>query len=108
MVVRHQRLNGYEFEQTLGDSEGQGNLACCSPWGCKESDVSERLNNNKVEKPTKKIDYVLKCLTQLTQSWTPAELHSSVRRGRRPRCTWRPVSAQPDPEPAPLQEERLL
>ena len=30
-----------EFEQTLGDSEGQGSLACCSPWGCKESDTTE-------------------------------------------------------------------
>ena len=32
-------------EQTLGDSEGQGSLAFCSPWGCKESDTTERLNN---------------------------------------------------------------
>ena len=39
-------LNGHEFEQTLGDSEGQGSLACCSPWGCKESDTTERLNSN--------------------------------------------------------------
>ena len=35
-----------EFEQTPGDSEGQGSLACCSPWGCKESDMMEQLNNN--------------------------------------------------------------
>ena len=34
------------FEQTPGDSEGQGILACCSPWGCKESDMTEQLNNN--------------------------------------------------------------
>ena len=34
------QLNGHEFEQTLGDSEGQGSLACCSPWGCKESDMT--------------------------------------------------------------------
>ena len=39
-VVRWQpQLNGCEFEQTLGDSEGQGSLVCCSPWGCKESDT---------------------------------------------------------------------
>ena len=43
--------------------------------GVAESDTAERLNNKKAKKPTKKIDYVLKCLTQLTQSWTPAELH---------------------------------
>ena len=33
-----------EFEQTLGDGEGQGSLECCSPWGCKESDMTEQLN----------------------------------------------------------------
>ena len=37
MVGWHHRLNGHEFEQALGDSEGQGRLARCSPWGCKES-----------------------------------------------------------------------
>ena len=46
MVGRHHRLNGHEFEQALGDDEGQGSLACCSPWGHKESDTIERLNNN--------------------------------------------------------------
>ena len=35
-----------EFEQTLGDGEGQGSLACCSPWVCKESDRTEQLNSN--------------------------------------------------------------
>ena len=45
MVGWHHRLNGREFEQTLGDSEGQGSLECCSPWSHKESDISERLNN---------------------------------------------------------------
>ena len=35
MVGWHHRLNGLEFEQTLGDSEGQGSLECCSPWGHK-------------------------------------------------------------------------
>ena len=38
-------LNGHEFEQTPGDS-GQGSLACCCPWGRKESDTTERLNNS--------------------------------------------------------------
>ena len=45
MVGQHHRLNGHEFEQALGDGEGQGSLVCCSPWGCKESDTTERLNN---------------------------------------------------------------
>ena len=47
MVGWHHQLNGYEFEQTPGDCEGQGSLACCSPWGCKESDTTERLNQFK-------------------------------------------------------------
>ena len=34
MVGWHHRLNGHEFAQTPGDGEGQGSLACCSPWGC--------------------------------------------------------------------------
>ena len=38
MVGWHHRLNGHEFEQTLGDGDGQGGLACCSPWGHKEPD----------------------------------------------------------------------
>ena len=44
MVVWYRLLNGHEFEQTPGDSEGQGSLACCSPWGHKESDTTEQLN----------------------------------------------------------------
>ena len=47
MVGWHHRLNGHEFEQTPGDSEGQGSLAYWSPWSRKESDTTERLNNNK-------------------------------------------------------------
>ena len=47
MVGRHHRLNGHKFEQTLGASEGQDNLVCCSPWHCKESDMTKQLNNNK-------------------------------------------------------------
>jgi len=46
MVGRHHQLNGHEFEQTPRDSEGQGSLACCSPWSCKETDMTEWLNNN--------------------------------------------------------------
>ena len=38
MIEWHHRLNGHEFEQILGDGEGQGGLVCCSPWGLKESD----------------------------------------------------------------------
>ena len=48
MVGWHHQLNGYEFEQPLGNGEGQGSLECCSPWGSKQLDVTEQLNNNKI------------------------------------------------------------
>ena len=41
MVGWRLRLNGHEFEQALGVGDGQGGLACCSPWGRKESDMTE-------------------------------------------------------------------
>ena len=41
MAGWHHRRNGHEFEQTLGDGEGQGSPACCSPWGCKESVMTQ-------------------------------------------------------------------
>ena len=44
IVGRHNRINGHEFEQTLGDSETQASLVCCHSWGCKESDMTEGLN----------------------------------------------------------------
>ena len=43
MAGWHHRLNGHEFEWTPGVSDGQGSLACCDSWGCKESDTTERL-----------------------------------------------------------------
>ena len=46
MVGWHRRLNGHEFEQTPGAGDGQGSLVCSSPWGHKESDTTEGLNNN--------------------------------------------------------------
>ena len=45
MVGWHHQLNEHEFEQAPGDDEGQGRLACCSPWGHKELDMTEQLNN---------------------------------------------------------------
>ena len=51
------RLSGREFEQALGDGEGQGSLVCCSLWGCKELDRTERLNNHH--------HLFIKCLTYI-------------------------------------------
>ena len=44
IVGWHHQLNGHEFEQTLGNGEGQGSLVYYSPWGCKELDTTEQLN----------------------------------------------------------------
>ena len=46
VVGWHHWFNGHESEQTPGDCKGQGSLACCSPWGSKELDTTERLNSN--------------------------------------------------------------
>ena len=56
------RLDRHDFEQTLGDGEGQGGLACCSPWGHNESDTTEWLENNK------KSNYV-GLLNQVAGAW---------------------------------------
>ena len=49
MVGWHHQLNGHESEQTPGDSEAQGSLARCSPWGRRESDTTEQLANSNAE-----------------------------------------------------------
>ena len=49
MAGWHHQFNGHEFEQIPGDGEGQGTLACCSPWGHKESDMTQQLKNNNRE-----------------------------------------------------------
>ena len=52
MAGWHHRLDGHEFEQALGDGDGQGSLACCSPWSHKKSDMTERMNNNGAQSST--------------------------------------------------------
>ena len=53
MVGQHHRLNGHEFEQTPGEGEGNGSLACCTSWGRKEVDWTQQLNKNKGEQKAK-------------------------------------------------------
>ena len=50
MVIWHHRLDGHEFEQAPGVGDGQGNLACCSLWDCKELDTTELLNGTELGK----------------------------------------------------------
>ena len=66
IVGWHHRLNGYEFEQTLGYSEGQGSLACCSQWGCKDLDMTERLSKLITREPTNQPQTVI--LTDFLQT----------------------------------------
>ena len=57
----HHRLDGHESEQTLGDSEGQGGLVCCSPWGHTQSDTTEQQHVNYVKclcRTQQHVDYV--------------------------------------------------
>ena len=60
----HHQHNGHEFEQSPGDSGEQGSLACCSPWGHKESDMTEQLNDNP--------------LTGLSRQWLDPECELQV------------------------------
>ena len=55
MVGWHHRLSGHEFGSTPGVGDGQGGLVCCSSWGCKESDMTERLNWIELNWITKKL-----------------------------------------------------
>ena len=54
-----------EFEQILGDSEWQGSLVCCSPWGRKESDMTEWLNNNNMKEMLKIKQIIYHCIEEL-------------------------------------------
>ena len=49
MVGWHHRFNGHELEHTPGDSEGQGSVVCCSPWVCKELDMTQQANRKTIE-----------------------------------------------------------
>ena len=50
MVGWHHQFNGHKFEQALGDGEGQGSLACCSPWGHKVGYNTETQKQNNIDK----------------------------------------------------------
>ena len=61
MVGWNHWLKGQEFEQTLGDGEGQESLVCCSPWGHKESDITEWLNNTNMVKQRRRKSQTTVC-----------------------------------------------
>ena len=69
MVGWHHQLDRHEFEQTLGESEGQGMLACCSSWGHKESDMTEQLNWSELIGVRKSWATVAKRSHKMWQRW---------------------------------------
>ena len=71
MVRQHHQHNGCECEETPGDGEEQGSLACCSPRGCKESDMTQRVNNNSVTGTRVPFDSRLGCYL-----WRPGQVSS--------------------------------
>ena len=75
MVGWHHQLNGHEFEQALGVDDGQGSLACCSPWGCKESDMTEWPTEvkQKLYKKSPELIAIAKC--SLIKLYHPISLH---------------------------------
>ena len=73
----HHRLNVHEFEQALGDGDGQGSVVCCSPWGHKESVTTEQLNNNNNRRAL-----------QTTPVFLPGESHRASLEG------WSPLGLQ--------------
>ena len=74
MVGWHHQLNGHEFEQALGVGDGQGSLACCSPWGHKELDTTKKLNwtEGEMEKRVYMKEMVLCCLDSYKTTKSPA------------------------------------
>ena len=58
MGAWHHQFNGHEFERALGVDVGQGSLVCCSPWGCKEVDTTEKLNWLVTDKDFKLYPYI--------------------------------------------------
>ena len=86
MVGWHHRLDGHEFEQAPGVGNGQGSLACCSPWGPKESDTTEWLNwvDSRVQQPSgNMLCYALWLLVICNDFYTTCHIFCKSTRKRR-------------------------
>ena len=79
MVRQHHWLNGHEFEQTLGDSEGCGSVACWGPWGHKELDTTERLNSSNLEA----VFRFQGCSAMQTSSWRQSKSKALLETGQK-------------------------
>ena len=78
VVGWHHQLDGHEFDQAPGVGDGQGSLACCSPWGCKESGMTKWLNwTTPVAKSLKSQKWVGRLLVPWTPMWAMKQQHCS-------------------------------
>ena len=87
MVGWHHWLKGHEFEQALGVGDGQGGLACCSPWGCKEMDTTERPNWQMLNLKLQSFDHVMWRAISLEKTLMLGKIEGWRRRGRQ-RMRW--------------------
>ena len=94
MVGWHHRLNGHEFEQTPGDGDGQGSQVCCSPWGLRESDMTEHH-----QRPALSELEVVKDENDRQREWFPWEKFP----GFRSMCIYSHGSVRP---PQPLKTQK--
>ena len=78
MAGRHHPCNEHELGQTPGDAEGQGGLACCSPWGRKESDMTGQLNNNNNHTFRRSPAISAGSLSEKWQMWKPEDPEASI------------------------------
>ena len=110
MVGWHHQLNGHEFEQAVGVGDGQRGMVCCSPWGHKESDMTERLNCTEMREPEKEAGWgvnsgfaslYVKCVFQ-------DESFTIVRNWLTPRGGVPPGSARPQEDKASNTETRKM
>ena len=93
MVGWNLQHSGHEFEQAPGEGERQGTLVCCSPWGHKESDTTEQLNNNKFWEWVEWVEYkeITKGISLLTcfhHTWTQSSLGACLENSLYCQSTW--------------------
>ena len=94
MIGWHHWLDGHEIEQAPGVGDGQGSLACCSPWGHKKSDMTEQLNNNRWLRMQLGLNYTGSDakVPHRTQAGKVTEESGKERPVRRRKTKWRPHS----------------
>ena len=87
VVGWHHRLSGHEFEQTPGVGDGQGSLACCSPWGSKEMDTTERLNCRMLKLKLQSFGHVMRRAVSLDKTLMLGKIEGRRSRGQQ-RMRW--------------------